>query len=81
MHPEFDAPTVLVSDHFDYVELWLKRNSNQAARLSWQQAENFYRASLEMPNESRPIAAYYCMLNAAKALLEAKGIAYLPFHG
>ena len=81
MNPDFDAPTVLVSDQFDYVELWLKRNSTKSARLYWQQAENFYRASVEMPNESRAIASYYCMLNAAKALLESKTITISPFHG
>ena len=42
MDPDFDAPTVIVTDQFDYVELWLKRNSTRSARLYWQQAENFY---------------------------------------
>ncbi len=79
--PDFEAPTVLVSDKYDYVELWLKRNSNRKARILWQQAENFYRASLSMPNESRAILAYYCILNAVKALLEAKGIKYSQLHG
>ena len=81
VNPDFDAPTVLVADQFDYVELWLKRNSTRSARLYWQQAENFYRVSTEMPNESRSIASYYCMLNAAKALLESKSILISPFHG
>lgn len=81
INPDFDAPTVLVADKFDYVELWLKRHSTQKAQLLWQQAENFYRASLTMPNESRAIATYYCVLNAAKALLETKGISYSQLHG
>lgn len=81
MHPDFDAPTVLVSDQFDFVELWLKRHSTKQAQLFWQQAENFFRASLTMPNESRAVASYYCMLNAAKALLESKGLAFSSLHG
>lgn len=80
-NPDFDAPTVLVSDQFDFVELWLKRNSTKQAQLFWQQAENFFRASLSMPKESRAIASYYCMLNAAKTLLESKGIEVSPYHG
>jgi len=79
--PDLSAPTVLVADKFDYVELWLKRHSTKIAQLLWQQAENFYRASIELPNESRPIASYYCILNAAKALLESKRLTYSEFHG
>lgn len=79
--PDFDAPTVLVADKFDYVELWLQRHSTRTAQLFWQQAENFYRASTVLPNESRAIASYYCILNAAKALLEAKGISFSQLHG
>lgn len=79
--PDFDAATVLVADKFDYVELWLKRHSTRPAQLLWQQAENFYRASISLPNESRAIASYYCILNAAKALLESKGIKFSQLHG
>lgn len=39
--PVFEAPTVLVSNMFEYVKLWLKRNTNLEAMLYWQQAENF----------------------------------------
>lgn len=79
--PAFDAPTALVADQFDYVELWLKRNSDLESILFWQQAENFYRASLALPNESRTITSYYCMLNAAKSLLASKGISFSELHG
>ena len=33
----------------------------------WKQAETFYKSSKSMPIESAPVAAYYCMLNAAKS--------------
>lgn len=79
--PDFDAPTVLVADKFDYVELWLKRHSAQKAQLFWRQAENFHRASLSLPPESRAVASYYCILNAAKALLDSRGIGFSDFHG
>lgn len=81
IEPEFDAPTVIVADQFDYVELWLKRHSNLKSVLYWQQAENFYKANLALPNESKTITSYYCMLNAAKALLSAKKLKFSQLHG
>lgn len=35
----------------------------------WNQAETFYRAAKMLPFEASPVAAYYCMLNAAKSYL------------
>lgn len=35
----------------------------------WKQAETFYNSSKSMPIEAAPVAAYYCMLNAAKSYL------------
>ena len=35
----------------------------------WRQAENFYQAYRSMPFETKPVAAYYCMLNAAKSYI------------
>lgn len=35
----------------------------------WKQAEIFYKSSKSLPIESAPVAAYYCMLNAAKSYL------------
>jgi len=81
MKPNFEGPTVLVDDQFDYVELWLKRHSPGKPVLFWQQARNFYHASLGLPKESRSVTAYYCMLNASKALLAAKKIAFSEQHG
>lgn len=38
----------------------------------WKQAEIFYKAAKELPFEASPVAAYYCMLNAAKSYLAYK---------
>lgn len=35
----------------------------------WQQAQSFYQAAKVLPIESSPVAAYYCMLNAAKSYI------------
>ncbi|WLQ17001.1 YaaC family protein [Hahella aquimaris] len=81
VNPAFDAPTILVTDKFDYVELWLKRNASEEAQLYWQQAENFYHATRVLPKESQTIASYFCMLNATKSLLSEKKIDYSDLHG
>ena len=79
--PDFNKPTILVSDHFDYVELWLKQQKQTAALHFWEQSRNFYNATLSIPIESKPLTAYYCMLNAAKALLVTKSINFSDLHG
>jgi hypothetical protein len=81
MAPSFESSTVLVDDQFDYVELWLKRHATTKPVIFWKQARNFHRASQELPKESRALTAYYCMLNATKALLAAKGISFSEQHG
>jgi len=81
MAPSFESSTVLVDDQFDYVELWLKRHAPTETVIFWCQARNFYRVSLGLPKESRALTAYYCMLNATKALLAAKGISFSEQHG
>jgi len=72
---------VLVSNHFDYVELWLRKEKAETALAYWVQARNFYKSTLTIPTESKPLTAYYCMMNAAKALLETKAISFNPHHG
>ena len=79
--PEFDRSTVLVSNHFDYVELWLKKKGQSEALSYWSQSKNFYYATESIPSESKPLTAYYCMLNATKALLTSKGIPFSSQHG
>lgn len=45
-------------------------NPNQYGyEFYWKQSEIFYRAAQQMPIEAAPVAAYYCMLNAAKSYL------------
>jgi len=78
--PSFNQPTVLVEDQFDYVEMWLKRNA-KSALVYWMQAENFYRATAAVTNESRPLTAYYCILNATKTLLASKKRTISQQHG
>lgn len=80
--PKFDAKSVLVSDPWEYVEMWLKRSSgNKEAIFYWQQAKEFYKATLSLPLTSAPLTSYYCFLNATKALLLIKEIEFSNYHG
>lgn len=72
---------VLARDAFQYVELWLKREKQPEALFYWIQARNFYLACRELPPTASPLTAYYCMLNAVKALLVHRGISYSENHG
>lgn len=69
---EYQGKTVLTDSAWEYVELWLKRLSSKEAKESlfyWQQAKHFFEASECLPQNSKPLTAYYCCLNATKALL------------
>jgi YaaC-like protein len=79
--PDFNAETVLVSDPWEYVDLWLKRKKKEKARWYWLQAREFSRAAKMLPPTSAPVPAYYCFLNATKALLEERGIKVADNHG
>ena len=79
--PHFGEKTVLVTDTWDYVDLWLRRSKKDDARFYWQQARSFYEATRELPKTASPLTAYYCFLNATKALLIAKGAAFSDRHG
>ncbi len=79
--PRFNEKTVLVTSTWDYVDLWLKRAGKHDARFFWNQAHSFYDATLALPKTSAPLTAYYCFLNAAKALLITKGIPFSDEHG
>lgn len=70
--PNFQGKSVLVKDPFEYVNLWLKRNKHTEALFYWQQAKEFYEASLLLPLTAAPLTNYYCFLNATKALLKVK---------
>lgn len=79
--PRFGGKTILVTDTWDYISLWLKRHHHKEARFFWDQARSFYVATLGLPKESSPLTAYYCMLNAVKALLLVKKIKFSDRHG
>jgi hypothetical protein len=79
--PMFNEPTVITGDQFKYVELWLKRKGPSKAQVYWNQARNFYEASRNLPDESKPLTSYYMMLNAAKALLRVKQKEVTEIHG
>jgi hypothetical protein len=78
---QFEMRTVLTTDPFNYVDLWLRRQHNDDALFYWRQARAFYHAAQGLPIESSPLVLYYCFMNAAKALLSAKGMAFDEHHG
>lgn len=79
--PHFNERTVLATSTWDYVDLWLKRNKKAEARFFWNQSRSFYEATLALPKTSAPLTAYYCFLNATKALLLTKGGQFGDQHG
>lgn len=69
---EYQEKTVLTNSAWEYVELWLRRKAGKEAEEAlfyWQQAKHFFKASECLPENSKPLTAYYCCLNATKALL------------
>ena len=81
VNPDFRGKTVLVEDTWDYVTMLLKRNKKERALFYWQQAQQFSHASRRLPNNSAPLTAYYCFLNAVKALLAVKNRTASETHG
>lgn len=73
IEPNFNSNTILVNTTWEYIEMWLKRQNKKEALFYWEQAKNFYKASLDLPKTSSPLTTYYCFLNAVKTLLVAKG--------
>lgn len=77
--PRFGQPVVRCADPWDHVLIELRQKrasqtpSTENTILYWEQARHFYHASRVLPQESSPLTSYYCMLNAAKALLSDKG--------
>jgi hypothetical protein len=81
VEPLLGTRTVLTHSPWGFVSLWLQREGKTDARFFWNQAQEFHRASISMPPESAPLLYYYCFMNAAKALLTAKGKTFSPYHG
>ncbi|MGB8453238.1 MAG: YaaC family protein [Anaerocolumna sp.] len=76
-NPKYGNRTILTESSWEYVALYLKRQSTSGsgdALFYWEQAHSFYLASLSLPDSARPLTSYYCILNASKALLRFKGI-------
>lgn len=78
---EFGRKTVLASDPFDYVDLWLRREHKTEALYYWRQAQSFFYAAKDLPLESAPLVLYYCFMNAAKSLLSSNNITNVGYHG
>lgn len=75
--PKYGSRTVLTDSCWEYVALFLKRQSTSEASdalFYWEQAHSFYLVSEKLPDNARPLTSYYCILNAAKALLKYKGV-------
>ncbi|MBC1551184.1 hypothetical protein HCB21_06205 [Listeria booriae] len=80
--PNFNGQSILASNPWEYVELWLKRNNkDNEALFYWQQAKQFYEATESLPLTAAPLTAYYCFLNATKALLSVRNISFNKYHG
>ncbi len=73
---DYGSRTILTNSHWEYVELWLKRQKSKEAKQAlfyWQQGKCFFQASECLPINSKPLTSYYCCLNAAKTLLCLNG--------
>lgn len=76
INANYNSKTILTYSTWEYVELWLKRQQGQEAKNAlffWRQAKHFSNASNALPLNSKPLTAYYCCLNATKALLTING--------
>ncbi len=75
--PKYGSKTILTNSSWEYVALFLQRQSSSGAGdalFYWNQAHSFYLASLTLPDDARPLTSYYCILNAAKALLRFNAV-------
>lgn len=79
--PDLKSNTVLVSDPWEYVSLWLRRKNQSDALFYWEQGQAFFAAFQSLPTISAPLPGYYAILNATKALLTVRGAPGLSSHG
>lgn len=75
-NPSFTGRNVYTNSIFNYVELWLRQGGSARSESLdyWLQAKAFYEASITLPLSAKPLTAYYCCMNASKALLACHGI-------
>jgi len=79
--PDLKSRNVLTNSPWDFVELWLKKEKQKDALFYWNQAREFHKASHGLPIQSSPLLHYYSFMNAVKALLSSKNIAFDEYHG
>ncbi len=77
--PAYGEKSVITTDIWEYVELWLRRMKCSTA--SWLQARAFYEVVPTLPTAAKPLLAYYFALNAATTLLDVKNVEYSAKHG
>ena len=71
-NPKYGSKTILTDSCWEYVSLYLNRQSIPGAKdalFYWNQAHSFYLASQKLPDSACPLTSYYCILNASKAML------------
>jgi hypothetical protein len=78
---DFASESVLSNDPWLFVSLWLKREKKDQALAFWNQAKRFHEASQLMSIEAAPLASYYSLLNATKALLIVRSSKHKDIHG
>lgn len=81
VEPDFGAPTAIADDPWNFVAMWLRFRKQPDALTYWEQAQSFSDAAAILPPRSAPLPAYYCCLNAAKALLVARKQTFAESHG
>lgn len=79
--PLFGSKNVLTNSRWEFVELWMKKEKQTEALFYWIQAKEFHKAALGLPIQAAPLLHYYSFMNATKALLTAKSIAFNHHHG
>lgn len=80
-NPILGSKNILTNSRWEFVDLWLRREKKQEALFFWNQAKEFNKASSGLPIQSSPLLHYYSFMNATKALLSARGVAFNPYHG
>jgi len=78
---DLPSKVVLTDSTWQFVEIYLRSQDQNDALFYWEQARNFYESTKSLSLVSKPLTAYYCFLNASKALLEVKNIDYGLAHG